>query len=64
MTLQQFQDAFTIAKDFNRDLSEVDNMHSVWIWFARVQTGAYDVGNAVAKTIRCKCASIQRAMGF
>lgn len=51
MTLQEFQSAFAIAKDFNRDLSNVDDS----ILYGYGLSGfkpVYTTLEAVAKTIR------------
>lgn len=51
MTLQQFQDAFAIAKDFNRSLSEVDN--SILFGYGLPDfKPVHTTLEAVAKTIR------------
>jgi hypothetical protein len=51
MTLQQFQAAFAIAKDFKRDLSDVDN--SILFGYGLPHfTPVHTTLEAVAKTIR------------
>ena len=51
MTLQEFQSAFSIAKDFNRDLSNVDD--SILYGYGLPEfKPVYMTLEAVAKTIR------------
>jgi len=51
MTLVQFQSAFAIAKDFNRDLSKVDD--NILFGFGLTSfVPVYTTLEAVAKTIR------------
>ena len=51
MTLQEFQSAFSIAKDFNRDLSNVDD--SILYGYGLPEfKPVYTTLEAVAKTIR------------
>jgi len=51
MTLQQFQAAFAIAKDFSRDLSSVDDS-ILYGYGLRDFRPVYTTLEAVAKTIR------------